>query len=240
MAHFNHYLSPVLLYIQEMFSPPITFDGRHTHPFYSPLIKTDGKLEAPNFNYNARPEKQRLNANPIWMSIANLLPPKPWSTRPLFLTILKVTVPSDSKHSFWDGTYVGYNWDTNLGDCPGTEFEVQRWGDTPSEANCNATLRAMDIIRYLRAHSTNPPCIKSCVEPTFFSDSDKSRGLVFARDLHNLWKRAHCAFMEENCKDSSFWRFAIATLHDYVSIYPEFRMLLKYYEVLTFVSLIAC
>ena len=178
------------------------------------------------------PKRKNLDSHPIWKSIAGLLPHKPWATRTIYLAALKVTVPNRLNHPFWDEDHVGYDWDICLEDCSATEFEVKRWGDTVAEANYYATYRAMDIIQFLRKRSTNSSFVMFSPAPPFPSDLDDSKPLLFARGLHNMWKHALDAFLGNAYNHSDFWPFAIRTLHYQASIYPEFRILLKYYEAL--------
>ena len=223
---FEHYLSPLLVYLQELYSSPISLNGAQISPLSNVVPDYETKIKFSNFSYGRNPQKIKLSDEEIWKSIVTLIPPRNWATPSLFLTNLTVKVPNSKSHPFWEDC-ASFEWKA---DQSAIEFQVARWGPTVVDANYHATQRAKNIIRCVRKHLigvvfSSPPLPIRLVN---FNPQD-SRACFLGTELHNIWRHADLAFAQNS---HIFWDFALKTLDTYAVKFPELRVLLKYYKVL--------
>jgi len=240
LALFNNYLSPLLAYLEDLYSAPIGFTGDRPSPIFYNLFNNDGKFAGRNFKYT-KTQKIGLKTLKPWTSLARILTgydmisvkdectnPK-WYTTPIYLCTLEVTIPSNSEHRFFAQDYIGYQWDMGRKPCERVIFTVQRYGDTGTEAQCNAALRAMDIITFLRSR---PTLTHLPVSSTSISTvaSESSQGFILAKKLHQIWKLAYVSFLNDD-SEKDFWSFAKLKLDTWALEFKEFQLVLKYYQV---------
>ena len=223
---FEHYLSPLLVYLQEIYSSPTSLDGGRIQPVSNVVPDYETKIKFSNFSYGRNPQKIKLSNDEIWKSITTLVPPRNWTAPSHYLTNLTVKVPKSKSHPFWRECG-SFEWKS---DQSAIEFQVARVGPTVVAADYHATQRAKNIIRCVRNHLTgvvfsSPPLPIRLVN----FNPQGSRACFLGTELHNMWRLANSAFAE-NCH--GFWDFAIKRLDVYIVEFPEFRVLLKYYEVL--------
>lgn len=223
---FEHYLSPLLVYLQEIYSSPISLDDTRISSLSNIMPDDERKTKFSNFSYDRNPQKMKLSNEEIWKSILSLFPSRNWTNLSLFLANLTVKVPNSKNHPFWQD-HASFEWKA---DQSAIEFQVARWGPTAVAANYHATRRAKDIIRCIRKHligvifkSVSPP-----IRLINFNPQD-SRACFLGTELHKMWRHADLAFAEGS---HGFWDFAIKTLDSYIIEFPEFHVLLKYYKVL--------
>ena len=222
---FEHYLSPLLDYVQEIYSSPISLDDARILPLSKSVPDCETKIKSSNYSYGRNPQKIKLSDEEIWKSIVALFPSRNWPTPTLYLTNLTVKVPNSKNHSFWQNC-TSFEWKA---DQSAIELQVARWGPTVEGADYYATQRAKDIIRCVRKHLTgivfsSPPLPIRIIN---FNPQD-CRACFLGTELHEMWRIADSGFAWNS---HGFWEFAIKKLDIYIIKFPEFRVLLKYYQV---------
>jgi hypothetical protein len=143
------------------------------------------------------------------------------------------------EHVFWEKDSVGLKFlDADCKKEDSMVIVVKRWGHTRLEAIRNAALRALEIIQFVRNRkSISAPLLdwtpmKKALEADK-PETKQSRGLILAGELHSLWEKAYQAFATPE-KNTTFWADSDAELSSLATSYPDFRLILEYYRVHSF------
>ena len=166
---------PLLAYIQEFYSYPIRLNGFRTMSLTSNISKTDIVFKAKNFVYN-QPQSYDITTSRAFQSLIAIVPIDS-DIKDGFTTTLTVHIPKHRDHPFW--LLNSTQSKEKLFGCEKIQdtltFQVTRWGPLPELSNFNATQRAMDIIRNIRAAVSNPihlsrsPCYTELAEIKSFA-----------------------------------------------------------------------
>ena len=144
---FEHYMEPAVLYLQEIFSSPISLDYVSVPPLSDATDPDDIKIICPNFKYEPL-QRTKMSCWKAWESLTRPFDKTP-SHKNSWVTMISVKVPKTHNHSFWQtelDPYKPVQWE-DIDSDNAIEFQVSRWGPSQRHANYHATQRAKDIIR---------------------------------------------------------------------------------------------
>jgi hypothetical protein len=215
---------PFLIYMQELFSPPISLTG---FPSLSTMSPNEIKF------YEVFIDTQVLynySTCPVLQTLKDIHPTFQYLMKPGFITTLTVNIPKDPRHSFWHPQVLRAPHKSEVQEK--ISFEVQRWGQTKQESYHHAAQRAADIIRYIRTAVLGDTPKMPTFQFTTLIRTPTSCGIFeLGTDLCRLWKVQSETFSKHSKgKDASSLLQAIQEKYD-SDAYLYARPLLQYYKV---------
>ena len=217
-------LSPLFDYLELLYGPVRRFDTAAPVDEWTSQIRTIdgttvndlGKVVAPNFRYGhcESVDLLTLEEEPMHAlhKVTNLAKS---SMKKVHLT---VQVPAHPTDSYW--TMKSYHWKPR-GDR--YQFSVTRFGWSTEDANWWATRFAMEIIRCARENGAPKRLVRY--------PAQDCQALRLGRELHTLWETGSNSFKDFSA-NTEFWSRAKSTLDGMIVQSTEFKLLLKYYQVI--------
>jgi hypothetical protein len=216
---------PLLVYIQELYGPPISLSGLRAQPLLfsiNDLFKShDDTLSC--VHTQTKHSYETCSALHI---LKRFMPDFSTSMKKGFMTTLLVTIPEDPHHPFWHRQECPQKSEEKWSTQEKLSFKVLRWGETKEEAYDHAIQRAIDIIRYIRTAVSGSPQIPA-VKLTMTLTPISCKIIQLGAELCTLWKTTTKLFSR---KDGKRFLQAIQEKHDsdeYIVAHP----LLQYYKV---------
>jgi hypothetical protein len=225
---------PLLIYVQELFGPPITLT---CFPSHTAIPTNEIKSYKDTHTLVHTQAKYDYITCPVLQTLQNLHP----KFRPLmndgFTTTLTVIVPKNPCHSFWQQqTPLEPKFQDTV------SFEVRRWGQTKEQSYNHAIQRAADVIRYIRATVLGDSPKMAAFQFTTLSHSPISCSIFqLGAELYSMWKQSNEVFpgkdLEERHVGASRLLQTIQEKHD-SDTYIYARPVLQYYKVYFLTSLV--
>ena len=239
---------PLLAYIQELYSYPISLDGLPTMRLTSATSKMDIIFKAKNFTYT-RAQPYNSVASRVFQSLISISP-LGMNIKDGCTTTLIVHIPKNRDHPFWQLDLT--QCEDKLFTCDESKdtlsFQVTRWGPLEKLSYFSATQRAKDIVRNIRAALSNPTHLSECISAaktqslrTSNRRPDYCPILHIGMKLNYMWKHAKLGFSSV-CKEHIV-DLAVSCIQDIINSdkLPTFSPVLKYYQVYPFeFSLLIC
>jgi hypothetical protein len=228
----NYYLAnffegtwgPLLVYMEELYSPPIRLNGFSGLPVTSDTPKKDIFIKGNNFLYE-QPKLYDYLTCRVFQTLSAIAK-KFYKSKMKggYTTTVTVRIPEQRDHPFWNCQ--DFSWDVSQG--PAISFQVTRWGPQEDSSQYYATQRAKDVIRNIRITMTGPL-------PTFGQTPKfppvSHLALCLGRELNDLWKTGKSIFSEGRFQPDNAEIFLgwIQRMIDHNEHAPV--PVLKYYEV---------
>jgi hypothetical protein len=214
-----------LVYIQELYSPPIDLNGLRSHTHMIPIddwLKSHDYI--PTFTYT----RSQLNYDTclVLQTLKGIDPKFEANIKEGYMTTVTATIPKDPRHSFWRPLETEGNSSQDR-----LSFNVQRWGQTEEASYDHAIQRAIDIIRYIYtalSGSSRIPAAKYSMTLTPFSCGIFRLGV----ELCTVWKKARQQFSKDSAKGERAAHLLGIIQEKYDSDeYIYARPVLRYYKV---------
>jgi hypothetical protein len=184
VTYLDEIWKPLLIYVQELFGPPITLSG-------SPSLRLMPKNEIKSYEDTqmfVHTEVQYDRSTCLALRTLQKINSKFHTSRSKdgYMTTLTVTIPRDPHHAFWHRQLPHVlEFQEKL------SFEVCRWGQTRGESYNHAIQRAVDIIQFIRtAVSVNSPNIPAFQLKSFTRTSISCRIFQLGAELCSMWKKS--------------------------------------------------
>jgi hypothetical protein len=188
---------PLLLHMQEEYSPPIGLDGLFT-PVRKLVSSDDLTLPARNFKYHV-PTPKNIFQSTAYEALKRVYHCRDTNLRSGVVCKVTVTLPLSPHDEYWHRrslrrvnypeTQEHYTWESSS-TTPTLSFQVTKWAPDPATAKLYVTDRANDIIQYIRHRlHHSPPLTYSRPDPSLIPPpSPVCPALQLGRLLTDQWK----------------------------------------------------
>jgi hypothetical protein len=214
---------PLLVYIEEMYTPPISlsgFLGKSLDSFTSQQSKsTLFDSECRPFDFNTRPESKAFQKIPENHRLTGAI------------TKLTIRIPRSQDHPFWKRPPRDLSeWDFDKDEL---SFHVERWGFSNKESFYNAMQRARDIIACIRMHISGRIEVVRLLQTRPISPLiiPQCPVLSLGHEVTALWG-PYSSITPWTEKTTNTFLAQLQKKIDSVS-YIQSRLLLQYYQVLS-------
>jgi hypothetical protein len=216
---FEHEMRPFLLYLQEGFAPPCTFDSHRAPPLpQKHPIQGVREYSYPNFKFKILDSSSERDK--VWeymMKQQEMDPGVKYN-----VTRLTVTIPSSKNDPFWKlQDFDQVSWDPSPNQLT---FTIERSARSKAEAQYFATVYAKYIISLIRTQLQASPPLRT---PVSLPSPHACIALELGLKLFHLWRSTH-HFLNQTAKG---WEQLLEKLDGWIVEYPQFMILLKYYKV---------
>jgi hypothetical protein len=226
---FNRHLEPILALVQDQFSNFNLERPEHLERYHSHLFGPREMLDRLPLNFKYGESGHiTLFEIPRLCQFADLIPGCQRNSKPLRSQKLFVTIPRDANHPFYTLSEPRvYEFDGSS-DTPVITLDMMGCGLRTEDAKRNVILRAFQTIDLLRARAEITKLPKTAPYVRTFT---RTLAYALARELDELWRSGPPAVYLGKETDSQFWNTAFERLDELVKKYPEFELVLKYYQV---------
>jgi hypothetical protein len=218
---------PLLIYMQEIYGPPLCLNG-----FYSQSI--DGLtpkeyIKHPKkstwFLSDTRPDDYRTSV--VYKNLPQL---RERDEIKGFTTQLTIHIPKYRDHSYWEQSSLHefFNWEAGSGISDSLQFQVERWGISKEASYYHAVQHAQNIIAAIRTALSNQTIPSLEVRPPVILHCPV---LNLGQKLNDRWLKSDPkSSSRQSIDDINFLNELIQTKTD-SELPVQVHLLLQYYQV---------